>query len=144
MIDQKAIYRVGDNLIQTFDIRPPVPKMQAKYLSGGNQQKLILARELNTKGMKILVASQPTRGLDVNATLFVHQALRNLRDQGIGILLISADLDEIKLLSDRIAVMYRGEIVATGAKENFSDVQLGSLMLTGQCTTTDVMPVVTT
>jgi simple sugar transport system ATP-binding protein len=132
MIDQNRIAQISSDLVRDFDIRPPAPKMLTKYLSGGNQQKLILARELNTQGMKLLLASQPTRGLDVNATIFVHRTLRDLRDRGIGVLFISADLDEIRMLSDRIVVMYRGEIVATGAGDEFSDVRLGSLMLTGQ------------
>ncbi len=132
MMNQNKIAQICGNLIQDFDIRPPAPKMLVKYLSGGNQQKLILARELNTRGMKLLIASQPTRGLDVSATIFVHRTLHDLRDNGIGVLFISADLDEIRLLSDRIAVMYRGEIVATGGCDDFTDARLGSLMLTGQ------------
>jgi len=137
MMDQGTIERIAAQRVAAYDIRPPVPKMQAKYLSGGNQQKLIIARELHTKDMKVLVASQPTRGLDISATNFVHRTLCEMRDRGIAVLFISADLDEIKLMSDRIAVMYRGEIVATAPKEAFSDLRLGSLMLTGQETATE-------
>jgi simple sugar transport system ATP-binding protein len=82
----------------------------AATLSGGNQQKLIVAREFS-RPIKILIANQPTRGLDVGSIEYIHKETVKMRDQGIGVLLISAELDEILSLSDRIAVMYRGRIV---------------------------------
>jgi ABC-type uncharacterized transport system ATPase subunit len=131
MLNRPTIVDFCSKAIKEFDIRPSNPKILVRFLSGGNQQKLILARELREKNLKLLIASQPSRGLDVSATLFVHQMIRNFREMGCAILLISADLDEIKQLSDRIAVLYRGEIVGLGPLETFSDVEIGSLMLTG-------------
>lgn len=135
MLNRSIIADICLKAIKTFDIRPSNPKLLVRFLSGGNQQKLILARELREKNIKLLIASQPSRGLDVNATLFVHQMIRKFREMGCAILLISADLDEIKQLSDRIAVIYRGEIVGLGLKETFFDEEIGSLMLTGRKST---------
>jgi simple sugar transport system ATP-binding protein len=132
MLNLRSIVDICSKAIKAFDIRPSNPKLLVRFLSGGNQQKLILARELREKNIKLLIASQPSRGLDVNATGFVHQIIKNFREKDCAILLISADLDEIKQLSDRIAVLYRGEIVAVGPKETFSDANLGSLMLSGR------------
>jgi general nucleoside transport system ATP-binding protein len=131
MLNQNAIADFCSKAIKSYDIRPSNPKTLVRYLSGGNQQKLILARELKEKNTKLLIASQPSRGLDVNATSFIHQMIRNFREKGCAVLLISADLDEIKQLSDRIAVIYQGKIVGLDLKETFSDAEIGSLMLTG-------------
>jgi simple sugar transport system ATP-binding protein len=130
-LHKKVIEKISDALIDAYNIRPTDQKMSAKSMSGGNQQKLIIARELRQKNVKLLVASQPTRGLDITSTSLVHQTIMKIRDEGGAVLLISADLDEIKSLSDRIAVMYRGEIAAIGSRADFSDMELGSLMLTG-------------
>lgn len=97
--------------IEEFDIRTPSPSTQVALLSGGNQQKLIVAREFS-RPIKLLVASQPTRGLDVGSIEYIHNRILEARDGGTAILLVSPELDEVMQLSDRIAVMYRGEIVA--------------------------------
>jgi simple sugar transport system ATP-binding protein len=97
-------------LIQEFDVRGGGPQSRAGGLSGGNQQKLVLAREID-RDPKVLIAAQPTRGLDVGAIEFVHRRLVEERDEGRGVLLVSLELDEILSLSDRILVMYEGRIV---------------------------------
>jgi len=98
------------NLIQLFSIVPPTPTTQTKHLSGGNLQKVILARELNRK-LECVIANQPTRGLDVGVIEYIHKRLLDLRKEHVGILLFSEDLDELFALSDRIAVMYCGKII---------------------------------
>ena len=138
-LDREAIQGRTRTLIRDFDIRPPRPDMKAKYLSGGNQQKLVVAREVSARRLRLLIASQPTRGLDVGATQFIHRKLRELRDAGVALLLVSADLDEVKLLSSRIAVMYRGEIIADRAGGAYRDAELGALMLRGRQTTEAVL-----
>jgi simple sugar transport system ATP-binding protein len=114
-------------LIKEFDVRTPSPFLAAGKLSGGNQQKVIVARELS-RPVKLLIASQPTRGLDVGSIEYIHKEIVLMRDRGVGVLLISAELDEILSLSDRIAVMYRGEIVATVDRKDASREQLGLWM----------------
>jgi ABC-type uncharacterized transport system ATPase subunit len=121
-IDEHAV-----ELIKEFDIRTPSPLVPASNLSGGNQQKVIVARELSRK-VKILVANQPTRGLDVGSIEYIHQTLVEMRDRGVGILLVSAELDEIMSLSDRIAVMYEGQIVGIIDAKDASREELGLLM----------------
>jgi ABC-type uncharacterized transport system ATPase subunit len=129
VLDWEQIRQFGDRLISEYDIRVPGAMVLAKWLSGGNLQKLILARQI-TLGPKLLVAVQPTRGLDVGATEFVHQKLLEERDRGCAILLISTDLDEIMTLSDRIAVMYEGEISGTTSGERL-DIEDIALMMAG-------------
>jgi simple sugar transport system ATP-binding protein len=102
--DRTAAERVAD-----FDIRTTSTATPVGTLSGGNQQKVILAREVGRE-VRVLVASQPTRGLDVGSIEFVHRRIVQQRDQGLAVLLISSELDEIYALSDRIAVMYEGRI----------------------------------
>jgi simple sugar transport system ATP-binding protein len=99
----------------------------AGKLSGGNQQKVIVARELS-RPVKLVIANQPTRGLDVGSIEYIHKEIVSMRDQGVAVLLISAELDEIIALSDRIAVMYRGEIVTTVAANTVTREQLGLWM----------------
>ena len=96
-------------------------------LSGGNQQKVIVAREL-ARPIKLLLANQPTRGLDVGSIEFIHRRIVKARDQGVAVLLVSAELDEIMSLSDRIAVMYKGQILDTLEAETATREQLGLLM----------------
>ncbi|MBD3236677.1 MAG: ATP-binding cassette domain-containing protein [Candidatus Eisenbacteria bacterium] len=96
-------------LIERFRVSPPNAELPAVALSGGNQQKLLCARELSREP-RVLVASQPTRGIDLGSSRFLHELLRALRAGGSGIVLISADLDEILALSDRVAVLYRGRL----------------------------------
>lgn len=109
-IQQKAVDEQAQRLIKNFDVRTPSAYVSASKLSGGNQQKVIVARELSRK-INLLIANQPTRGLDVGSIEYIHKEIISLRDQGVGVLLVSAELDEIMALSDRIAVMYRGNIV---------------------------------
>jgi ABC-type uncharacterized transport system ATPase subunit len=110
-IINRELTKFSNELIARFDIRPTDPELAASALSGGNQQKVILAREI-AHNPDVLIAFQPTRGLDVGAIEYIHRELINLRDQGKAILLISYELDEIINLSDRIGVLYKGKILA--------------------------------
>ncbi len=103
----------------------------ASTLSGGNQQKVILAREF-TRGGRLLVAAQPTRGVDVGSTEFIHRKLVDARDRGMAVLLISAELEEVLSLADRIAVMFRGQIAGLLDSADATPELLGYLMATGQ------------
>ena len=131
-MDRQAIHGRTRALIEGFDIIPPRSDIQARYLSGGNQQKLVVAREMTARPLRLLIASQPTRGLDVGATEFIHRKLRELRDRGTAVLLVSADLDEVRLLSSRLAVMFKGEVIADRPKGEYRDAELGALMLRGR------------
>lgn len=117
----------SDRLIKDFDIKTPSRKTPVKSLSGGNIQKLILARELS-RNPRVLVAAQPTRGLDVSATEYVHRRLIEQRGKGCAILLISEDLDEILNLADRIAVIYEGKIMGVVEREGVEVETLGLMM----------------
>lgn len=127
----KLILEHAKKLLQRFDVRPPDPFLPASSLSGGNQQKLILARNLGAKP-KLLLASQPIRGLDVGAIDFVHREIFNLKDHNGAVLLISLDLDELIKLSSRIVVLYRGSIVAMFNRKEFDKTQIGMYMVSGQ------------
>jgi simple sugar transport system ATP-binding protein len=122
-----AIAAHAARLMRAFDVRAPHPSTRAGSLSGGNQQKMIIARECS-RPLRLLIAAQPTRGLDIGATAFIHQHLVQQRDQGCAVLLVSADLDELLTLSDRIAVMYQGQISATLDAPEASRKRLGKLM----------------
>jgi simple sugar transport system ATP-binding protein len=113
--------------MKRFDVRPLDPKLVIKGFSGGNQQKLIIARELS-KDPKLLIASQPTRGVDVGAIEFIHSELLKAREMGKGILLVSSELDEIFELSDRVLVMFKGEILGEFERGSFDKTQIGVLM----------------
>jgi ABC-type uncharacterized transport system ATPase subunit len=110
LLSRQRIRTAARRLLADFDVRPGDPSLPAGKLSGGNQQKLVLARELSRRP-RVLVAAQPTRGLDIKATEFVHDQLRRLRDGGTAIVLISLDLDELLGLADVVMVLYRGRIV---------------------------------
>jgi len=125
--NQKAVMENAVKLIERFDVRTPSPNLPASNLSGGNQQKVIVARELS-RPIKLLIANQPTRGLDVGSIEYIHRQIVDMRDQGIAVLLVSAELDEITSLSDRIAVMYHGQIVATVEPDKITRAELGLLM----------------
>ena len=114
-------------LIDEYDVRTPSPYNPVGKLSGGNQQKVIVARELS-RPVKLLVANQPTRGLDVGSIEYIHRQIVDMRDRGVAVLLVSAELDEITSLSDRIAVMYHGQIVATVDPDKITRAELGLLM----------------
>lgn len=123
----KAIDENARLLIENFDVRTPSPYVPVKKLSGGNQQKVIVARELS-RDVKLLIANQPTRGLDVGSIEYIHKEIIIMRDRGVAVLLVSAELDEIMALSDRIAVMYRGQIVTIVEAGKVTREQLGLWM----------------
>jgi simple sugar transport system ATP-binding protein len=114
--------------IASFDIRPPNAALPARSLSGGNQQKVVIAREMSRQ-FSVLLASQPTRGVDVGAIEFIHQQLLEARQEGKAILLVSAELNEVLALSDRIAVMYRGKFSAVMPSAQASEEALGEYMI---------------
>jgi simple sugar transport system ATP-binding protein len=128
-VDMGAMRARATEAIRRFDIRGAGPDTRTAALSGGNQQKVVLAREL-AHDPRLLIIVDPTTGLDVGAAQAVHQALRDHRDRGAAIVLISTDLDEIEALSDRIAVLYRGSIVGITARQDADRRALG-LMMTG-------------
>jgi simple sugar transport system ATP-binding protein len=130
LIAREAVRANAETLIQEHDLRPADPDCLAGDMSGGNQQKLIVARELSGKP-SLLVASQPTRGVDIGAVEFVHRSLLGMRDAGAAVLLVSAELSEIMSLSDRIAVMYRGVIVAWFDGGGATEEELGAWMTGG-------------
>ena len=123
----RAISRQSDILIEQFNVKTPSQDTPVKNLSGGNIQKLLLARELSRKP-RVVVAAQPTRGLDIGATEYVHQVLIDQRAEGTAILLISEDLDEILALSDRIIVIYEGEIMGEVIPGQVSPEEIGLMM----------------
>ena len=129
VINFGPIKEKAQRLLQEFDIRPPDLENPAGNLSSGNQQKVIVAREFD-QNPKLLIAAQPTRGIDVGSIEFIHQRLLQARDDGKAILLVSADLEEILSLSDRIAVMYGGQIVGILDPAEATEAHLG-LMMTG-------------
>lgn len=126
-LQMKNIRRFARDLISQFDIRTPHENVQLSTLSGGNAQKVVIARELSRRP-SVLIAAQPTRGLDVGAALFVHEQLLSLRDAGVAILLISADLDELLTIADRFAVIFKGHIIGSLTAAEATREQLGLLM----------------
>jgi simple sugar transport system ATP-binding protein len=129
--EDAAIEKWAQEKIKEFDIRTPSWSVAAGTLSGGNQQKVIVAREFS-RDLQLMVLDQPTRGLDVGSIEFIHKQAIHKRDAGTGILLVSAELDEILELSDRIAVMYRGAIVAlVDGRPTANKEEIGLLMATG-------------
>ena len=128
--DERAIRREADATIERYDIRTPSSAMKAGTLSGGNQQKAVVAREFSGN-LELLVLDQPTRGLDVGSIEFIHRQVIAKRDAGTAVLLVSAELDEILEMSDRIAVMYRGEIVRILDGRTADKNEVGILMATG-------------
>jgi simple sugar transport system ATP-binding protein len=127
MIDRPRVAENATARIAEFDIRPTDPSLAVRTLSGGNQQKVVIARELS-RNFVALLAAQPTRGVDVGAIEFIHDALRRARDAGKAILLISAELREVLTLSDRIAVMYGGRIVTVLPRHAANEEVLGPYM----------------
>ncbi len=129
--DFRATKDNAAKLVEAFDIRPPFPHQPARKLSGGNQQKVVVAREFD-RNPDLLICAQPTRGVDIGAIEFIHRQVVAQRDRGAAVLLVSAELDEILSLSDRIAVMYNGKIVAVMPVEEADEHKLGFLMLGGR------------
>lgn len=125
--DSNAVRNQGRQLIEKFNVQPPDLNAQIQYFSGGNQQKVVLAREISQE-YSLLIACQPTRGLDLAASAFVYQQLLGERSNGKAILLVSTELEEIMALSDRIGVIYRGQLIALLELDAVSSEQLGALM----------------
>jgi len=130
VINFGSIRKKAKHLIEEFDIRPRDHENLAGNLSGGNQQKVIVAREFD-QNPKLLIAAQPTRGIDVGSIEFIHQRLLKARDDGKAVLLVSADLEEIMSLSDRIAVMYEGQIVDILEPADATEARIGMMMTGG-------------
>lgn len=126
-LNRDAVATEARNQIKAFDIRPPEPTVPARALSGGNQQKIVIAREMG-RPFRVLLAAQPTRGVDVGAIEFIHAQLRKARDAGKAILLVSADLAEVLALSDRIAVMYGGQFACVLPAKECDAERLGPYM----------------
>jgi ABC-type uncharacterized transport system ATPase subunit len=126
-LQHNVIVENGEKLIKEFDVRTPNASMNASTLSGGNQQKVIVAREFS-RPIGVLIASQPTRGLDVGSIEYIHNRIIQKRDEGTAILVVSSELDEILALSDRIAVMYRGRIMEIVDASGVDKEYLGLLM----------------
>ncbi|MCA9906937.1 MAG: ATP-binding cassette domain-containing protein, partial [Anaerolineae bacterium] len=126
-LQEKAIFSNAEALVKQYDVRTPSIYVNAGNLSGGNQQKVIVAREFS-RPIELLIASQPTRGLDVGSIEYIHKQIIKKRDEGSGVLLVSSELDEILALSDRIAVMYKGQIMDIVDADKTSKEHLGLLM----------------
>ncbi|MEO8041578.1 MAG: ABC transporter ATP-binding protein [Acidobacteriota bacterium] len=124
-----AIDKRIHEIVENFDVRPPIPELSAKSLSGGNQQKLIIGREFELNP-KLLLVSQPTRGVDIGAIEFIHRKLIELRDSGGAVLLVSAELEEVTALADRLLVLRKGKIVGEVDPKTTSTEEIG-LMMTG-------------
>jgi simple sugar transport system ATP-binding protein len=125
--------------MQKFDVRPPDPRLKTANFSGGNQQKIVLAREME-QDPDVLVVGQPTRGVDIGAIEFIHNQIVRMRDAGKAILLVSVELDEIRSLSDRILVMFDGQIVGEADPATATEGELG-LMMAGIAEGTTAAPV---
>src|SRR5204863_5925046 len=129
LMNSAAIGTRVNEIIDRFDVRPPDPSLPAKSLSGGNQQKLIIGREFELNP-KLLLVSQPTRGVDIGAIEFIHRKLIGLRDAGCAILLVSAELEEVTALADRLLVIYHGKIAGEVEPGRVTTAEIG-LMMTG-------------
>ena len=130
MVDDREVQRRTADIIQRFDVRPPNPALPARALSGGNQQKLIIGREFELKPQLLLV-SQPTRGVDIGAIEFIHRKLVALRDAGCAVLLVSAELEEVMSLSDRLLVIHDGRIAGEVDPAIAKPSDIGILMTGG-------------
>ncbi|MGH0051816.1 MAG: heme ABC transporter ATP-binding protein, partial [Sphaerochaetaceae bacterium] len=129
-IDYKRVRELTEKAVFQYAIKTGSLEYPVRYLSGGNQQKLILARELAGTA-KVVIACQPTRGLDVGSTEDVHKTLLDLRNKGCSVILISSDIEEILDLSDGIAVMYRGKIVDVIENDGSIDLTYLGLLMAG-------------
>ena len=127
LLDESAIEDHATRLIKDYDVRPTDPNITVSHYSGGNAQKLIVARELERQP-SVLVMAQPTRGVDIGAIEFIHRQIVDARDSGIPVLLVSADLNEILSLSDRIIVMFQGRIMGELSQAEATPEKLGLLM----------------
>jgi simple sugar transport system ATP-binding protein len=129
-LDHGAIRRRANEIIEGFDVRPANQDLPARALSGGNQQKLIIGREFKVDP-KLLLVSQPTRGVDIGAIEFIHRKLVGLRDSGCAVLLVSAELEEVTSLSDRLLIIHEGRIVGEVDPKVATIEEIGLLMTRG-------------
>lgn len=127
VLQEKAIFSNAEELVEQYDVRTPNIYVNVGTLSGGNQQKVIIAREFS-RPIELLIASQPTRGLDVGSIEYIHKQIIKKRDEGTGVIVVSSELDEILALSDRIAVMYKGQIMDILDAKKANKEYLGLLM----------------
>ena len=127
-INRTAVNKRAEGLVREFDVRTPSTLVPAGVLSGGNQQKVVVARELSHAKCRLLIAAQPTRGVDVGSIEYIHASIVGKRDEGMAVLLVSTELDEILPLADRIAVIYRGRIVGTLDGGRATRAEVGLLM----------------
>jgi general nucleoside transport system ATP-binding protein len=127
LMDNDAIRADTVSKMERYDVRPPIPTLAAKSFSGGNQQKIVVAREMD-RNPDLLLVGQPTRGVDIGAIEFIHKQIIALRDAGKAVLLVSVELDEIMSLSDRIAVMFDGQIMGERDPAKTDERELGLLM----------------
>ena len=126
-LDRKAIDEAAEQAVKDYDVRTPGIDTYAGSLSGGNQQKVIVAREFS-RPLKLVIASQPTRGLDVGSIEYIHKRIVEQRDQGAAILIVSTELDEVLAVGDRIAVMQGGQVVGVVEGEEATYEKVGMLM----------------
>jgi len=133
LLQLDTIRKACRKLMEGFDVRPGDPRLKSASFSGGNQQKLILARELE-KSPEVLLVGQPTRGVDIGAIELIHEKIVQMRDDGCAVLLVSVELDEIMALADRIIVMFEGNIVAEVAGSEANKTQLGLMMANAHTT----------
>ena len=127
IMDWEAAEEATTVLVGQFDVRTPSISIPANNLSGGNQQKVIVAREFS-RDVSLVIASQPTRGLDVGSIEYIHGRIVQARDDGVGILIVSTELDEVMALADRLLVMFGGEIVAELDPKQVSNTDVGLYM----------------
>ena len=127
LMDNAAVKADTERKMATFDVRPPTPTLQAKSFSGGNQQKIVVARDIE-RNPDLLLVGQPTRGVDIGAIEFIHKQIVALRDAGKAVLLVSVELDEIMSLADRIVVMFDGQLMGERDPEKTNERELGMMM----------------
>lgn len=127
LFNSRQVKENGKKLVEEYDVRPRDPDALARSFSGGNQQKIIIAREF-AQDPRLVVAVQPTRGLDIGASDFVHQKLLEQKEKGAGVLLISADLDEVLAVSDRVLVINEGEIMGEFVPGEIDYTEIGLMM----------------
>jgi simple sugar transport system ATP-binding protein len=130
VLDEGEIHRRTVDIIKRFDVRPPDPELPARALSGGNQQKLIIGREFELNP-KVLLVSQPTRGVDIGAIEFIHEKIVTMRDAGCAVLLVSAELEEVMALSDRLLIIHNGKIAGEVNPRVATAGAIGLLMTRG-------------
>jgi len=128
LLDRGALRRAAEETMQRFDVRAAGPDIAFSGLSGGNQQKAVLGREITTEDLVFLLAAQPTRGLDVGAVEAVYGQIRAACERGVGVLLISSELDELLSVADRIVVLYRGRVMGHCAAEPGARERIGAMM----------------